>query len=339
MKTCEKPRDTSMKVLLRCSAVVAGLFVAAVAGPAVHGAETRAFATPEAAAAALVEVLRNQDRAGALELLGSENEQWIRSGDAVQDKSDVERFIVAYDKKNGIEKPSDETAVLLVGDDDYPFSIPIVRGDKGWVFDAEQGKEELLSRRIGRNELSTIQTVQAIADAQLEYAEVDRNGNGVMEYAAYIVSSLGERDGLWWPTKDGEPASPLGPLVADAVREGYEPQEAVQSGEPVDESQPYHGYHFKLLTRQGDSAPGGAREYIVGGLVIGGFAVLAYPANYGNTGIMTFIMSQDGIIYDRDLGPATDSLVVEIESFNPGEGWKIVDPSDASLPSEISVSE
>jgi len=334
-----------MRFLSLYRTVFLGLLLAAVAEPVVHAAEPRTFASPEAAAKALVEATRKKDRNGALAILGPNSEEWIDSGDPVRDRADVERFIAAFDEKNGIDKVTEDAVYLLVGEDDFPFAIPIIRGEKGWAFDAEEGKEELLDRRIGRNELNTIQTIQAIADAQFEYASVDRDGDGVPEYAGYIVSSEGARDGLWWPTKEGEPPSPLGPLIADAVREGYEPEPADEAGETTaeiaktegggaaeaaDESQPYHGYHYRLLTQQGQSAPGGAQDYIVGGQMIGGFAVLAYPANYRNSGVMTFIMNHEGTIYDRDLGPATDSLVVDIDSFNPGEGWKKVEAEDTS---------
>ncbi len=333
-----------MRSLSLYGTVFLGLFLGAVAAPQVHGAEPKTFSWPEAAARALVEAARTKDREGALAILGPDSEVWIVSGDPVQDRADVERFIAAYDVKNGVRKVTEDSAYLVVGEDDYPFAIPLIKGEKGWAFDAEEGKEELLDRRVGRNELNTIQTILAIADAQHDYASVDRDGDGVLEYAPYIVSSQGERDGLWWPTEEGEPLSPLGPLVADAVREGYDPEStdedakaaddaaktegggAAEDGQPRDESRPYHGYHFRLLTRQGQSAPGGAQDYIVGDQMIGGFAVLAYPANYGNSGVMTFMMSLEGTIYDKDLGPATDSLVLDIDSFNPGEGWKKVDP-------------
>ena len=321
-------------------AALVGLIMAVATGTMADAATPRSFASPEAAAKALIEAARNADRDGVLAILGAESEEWIASGDPVQDKADATGFIAAYDQKNGIEKIDEDFAFLLVGDDDYPFAIPLVKGEAGWFFDAEEGRQELLNRRIGRNELDAIQTIQAVADAQFEYASVDWDGNGTLEYAAYIVSSDGARDGLWWPSGGTEPQSPLGPLVADAVREGYIPEPAGDAGDvaedaqggdtaeaekPVDVSQPYHGYHYRLLTRQGASAPGGALDYFVDGRMVGGFAVLAYPANYDNSGIMTFIISHDGTVYDRDLGPETDELVLEIDSFDPGEGWEKVE--------------
>ena len=336
MTTGENTRSAGMRSLLRYGIVALGLSIAVVTGPAAHATEPVAFESPEAAGKALVEAARKEDRDGVLAILGTDSEEWISSGDPVQDKADVKRFVESYDAKNGIDKVREDAVYLLVGEDDYPFAIPLIRRAKGWVFDTEEGKEELLDRRVGRNELNTIQTIQAIADAQFDYASVDRDGDGVAEYAAYIVSSEGARDGLWWPTGDGEPPSPLGPLVADAVREGYTTERDEDEAAEEDdawarsESRPYHGYHFRLLTSQGASAPGGVQDYIVGGQMIGGFAVLAYPANYGNSGVMSFITSHEGTVYDRDLGPATDSLVLDIDSFNPGAGWKRVRAEDLS---------
>ncbi|MGI9413960.1 MAG: DUF2950 domain-containing protein [Hyphomicrobiales bacterium] len=313
------------------------------------GADAKVFASPEQAAAALVAAVKKEDRDGVLAVIGPDSEGWILSGDPVQDKEDVKRFITAYEKKNGIEKEGDEKAVLVVGDDKFPFPFPIVKTAKGWAFDAEQGKEELLNRRVGRNELNTIQVLLAVADAQFEYASVDRDDNGVLEYAAKLASSEGERDGLYWPTEDGEPLSPLGPLVAEAIEEGYGDDEdaeeeaseaddgaageassetasaeenAGEDEEWSDDTEPYHGYRFRLLPRQGANAPGGAHEYMVGNQVIGGFAILAYPATYGNSGVMTFMLSHEGTVYDADLGPETAELAEAIESFDPGEGWE-----------------
>ncbi len=327
-------------------------FVLAVAPNSARGDESKAFASPEEAASALVDAVRKEDRDGVLAILGSESEEWIVSGDPIQDKQDVERFIAAYDQKNGIEKEGDGMADLVVGDDNFPFPFPIVKTAKGWTFDPELGKEELLNRRIGRNELSTIQVLLAVSDAQFDYASVDRNGDGTLEYAEYIISSEGQRNGLYWPIKEGQPLSPLGPLVADAVREGYgedatdeevEPetteaeagtaQAAEKAGEGSeetvgdadDEPQPYHGYHFRLLTKQSANAPGDAQNYIVNGKMIGGFAVLAYPATYGNSGVMTFMINHEGMIYDADFGPDTEDIVDSIDSFDPGEGWEKVE--------------
>jgi hypothetical protein len=283
-------------------------------------AEPKAFASPKEAIAALISAAKKKDSASMLAVLGSKTKEWITSGDPVQDRQGLEAFITAYDQKNGIEKEGDAKAVLVIGADGFPFPFPVVKKAKGWAFDPEQGREELLNRRIGRNELTTIKVLLAVGDAQREYASVDRNGDGVLEYAGKLKSSQGKQDGLYWPTAQGQPLSPLGPLVADAVAEGYG---AKSKG---DGPRAFHGYHFKLLTSQGDDAPGGDQDYIVGGKMIGGFAVLAYPARYGNSGVMTFMVSHDGTVYDADFGPETAAEAKAVDVFNPGKGWEKVEP-------------
>jgi hypothetical protein len=272
----------------------------------------------------LVDAAWTKGMDGLVAVLGSETEEWISSGDPVQDKQDLERFFASFDRNSQLENAGDGKMVLVVGDDGFPFPFPIVKTAAGWAFDLEQGKEELLNRRVGRNELNTIQVLLAVADAQFEYARADRNGDGILEYAAKLASSEGMRDGLYWPAEEGEPLSPLGPLVAEAVRHGYERQEQAD-GAASEATQPYHGYHFKLLSGQGDAAPGGALDYSVAGRSIGGFAVLAFPARYGNSGIMSFMISHDGTVYDADLGPETLEEAGAIDTFDPYEGWEKVD--------------
>jgi hypothetical protein len=288
-----------------------------------QGSKPKAFASPKAAITALIDAAKKKDSATMLAILGSETKQWITSGDPVQDRQGREAFIAAFDQKNEIEKEGDAKAILVIGDDGFPFPFPVVKSAKGWAFDPEQGREELLNRRIGRNELTTVKVLLAVGDAQREYASVDRNGDGVLEYAAKLRSSDGKQDGLYWPAAEGEPLSPLGPLVAEAVQEGYSAKKPDPNAE---QPRAFHGYHFKLLTGQGEDAPGGEHDYIVGGKVIGGFAVLAYPARYGNSGVMTFMVSHDGTVYDADFGPDTAKDVQEIDLFNPGKGWEKVDP-------------
>lgn len=317
-----------------------GLFVAMLAvssGAAVSADKPslESFSSPELAAVALIKAARANKRKAIIRLLGKDAEEWIQSGDEVQDRQGREAFIAAYDKKHGIELDGDDFATLVVGDDDFPFPIPIVKSDGGWVFDAEEGKEEILNRRIGRNELDTIQTLLAVADAQFDYAQEDRDGDGLREYATRFLSTEGERDGLFWPTQDGEPPSPLGELVADATSEGYTAQNDKERDD--DETGAYHGYRFKLMQRQGQNAQGGAFEYLVDGSQIGGFAVLAYPAKYGNSGIMTFMISHDGVVYQADLGEETDSVVASIDSFDPGPGWGEVEPEDMQTAEESSA--
>lgn len=279
----------------------------------------RIFAAPEEAATALVEAIRKQDKKSLLAVLGPSSSKWLSSGDQVADQHDREKFLAAYDRKNSISKADDNKAILLVGDDDWPFPAPIIRKGNGWIFDAAAGREEIINRRVGRNELDTIQTLLAIVDAQREYAAEDPDGNGYHDYARRFLSSKGKRDGLYWPVKAGEPLSPLGPLVAAASREGYGKKSG--GGKSGGKPAAYHGYRYRLLDAQGKHAPGGAYSYLVGNKLIGGFAVVAYPARYGVSGIMTFLVDYDGVVYQKDLGKNTDSIAVAMRSFNPGPGW------------------
>jgi hypothetical protein len=286
-----------------------------------QGSKPKAFASPKAAITALIDAAKKKDSATMLAILGSETKQWITSGDPVQDRQGREAFIAAFDQKNEIEKVGDTKAIMVIGDDGFPFPFPVIKSAKGWAFDPEQGREELFNRRIGRNELTTIKVLLAVGDAQREYASVDRNSDGVLEYAAKLRSSDGKQDGLYWSAAEGEPLSPLGLLVAEAVQEGYSAKKPDPNSE---KSRAFHGYHFKLLMGQGEDAPSGEQDYIVGGKVIGGFAILAYPARYGNSGVETFMVSHDGTVYDADLGPDTAEDVQDIDLFNPGKGWEKV---------------
>lgn len=283
--------------------------------------DTQAFATPDAAAEALMAAIKAKDRSKALAILGEGSGEWITSGDPVQDAQARERFIAAYDEKHAIEKEAEAQAKLVVGEDGFPFPIPLIKGDQGWAFDAELGREEILDRRVGENELNTIQVLLAIADAQLDYASRDWDGDGLRAYASRFQSSEGKRDGLYWPADDSESLSPLGPLVAQAAKEGYSgAREDTDDGA----STPYHGYRFKLLKRQGTDAEGGAYDYRVGDEMVGGFAVIAYPTKYGASGIMTFIVNHDGTPYEADLGPETEAIVLKLEEYNPDDEWKRV---------------
>ncbi len=279
------------------------------------------FSSPRQAVASLVAAVRRVDRAGVLEILGSEAWDLVFSGDPVEGKTEAENFIRAYDEKHQIKMTSATSASLMIGTDDYIYPIPITKIDKLWYFDVAAGREELLNRRIGRNELAVIQVMLAYVEAQLEYASKDRDGDGVLEYAQKIQSSPGKRDGLYWPVKEGEKISPLGPLLAKAASEGYH--------EDPDLPQPYNGYYYKIVTRQGENAPGGAYDYIVNGNMILGFGLLAYPAKYGVSGIMTFAVNQKGVIYESDLGKDTDAIVNKVIKYNPDEHiWHKVSDKD-----------
>ena len=229
-----------------------------------------------------------------------------------------EKFVAAYDAKHAIEPEGDGTQTLIIGDDDWPFPIPLINKAGEWQFDTGAGLDEILRRRVGRNELSAIQVAGAYVQAQNEYAELDPAGLGRGVYAQRIVSHPGKKDGLYWPTAEGQTPSPLGELAAQASAEGYKAGKG-----PI----PYHGYYYRVLTRQGTGAPGGAYDYLVKGKMRGGFALLAFPAEYGNSGIMTFMVNHDGAVFEKDLGPKTAKLARKIKSFAPDQTWAKVDGS------------
>jgi Protein of unknown function (DUF2950) len=294
-----------------------GLFAAGCKSNAADDRQT--FGSPEAAVDALVAAFRSHDHARLLEVLGPEGEEIVSSGDSVIDRHDADTFLAAYDLSHDIRVEDEDRATLLVGKNDWPLPIPIVRDDGSWWFDTAEGKEEILARRIGRNELAAILVCRAIVDAQHEFAESTPRQDGAQPaYAQKFLSDSGKHDGLYWETRDGEPESPLGALVAEASARGYEtPTEASQG-------RPFHGYHYRMLTAQGSDAPGGARSYLEGGRMTKGFGVVAWPSAYENSGIMTFITCHDGIVYQKDLGEETPKVARDMKSFDPGDGWEIV---------------
>jgi Protein of unknown function (DUF2950) len=276
----------------------------------------QSFPNPSDAAGALVEAVRGGNRNAILGVLGRDAEDIISSGDSVADGAARERFLSAYDAKHQVTMEGDSKAVLIVGKDDFPFPIPLVARNGQWRFDTAAGREEILVRRVGRNELNAIETALAYVDAQNDYADKDRTGAGPGVYARRIISRPGQRDGLYWPTAEGQEQSPLGPFVAEATAEGY------RAGTT---RTPYHGYYYRILTRQGPAAEGGALDYVVNGKMIGGFGLVAYPAEYGNSGVMTFIVNHAGAVYQKDLGPGTARIAERMRSFDPGSGWKRVE--------------
>jgi len=275
----------------------------------------QSFKTAEAAVDALVNATKSGDQKGILTVLGPDGAGIASSGDKVEDAAARKRFIDAYDAKHQINMEGDQKAVLVIGDQDWPFPIPIVRKDDSWRFDTAAGRDEILYRRIGRNERAAIQASLAYVDAQNDYAAITRASTGTAAYAQRIVSQTGKKDGLYWPTEPGESPSPLGELVAGATREGYR-----VGGERA----PFHGYYYKILTRQGSAAPGGAYDYVVRGKMIGGFALVAYPAVYRQSGVMTFLVNHEGTVFEKDLGPRTAQIAEHIDSFNPDDTWKKV---------------
>jgi hypothetical protein len=276
--------------------------------------QQKAFGSPEEAVKAFVDSVKSNDVKAMGTILGPGSAKIISSGDAAADQKDREVFVKAYETKNKIDMASDTKAVLSIGEKEWPMPIPIVKKGSAWIFDSKAGAEELLSRRIGMNELNTIKFCEAYVDAQQEYVMKDNDGDGLLEYAQKFVSTPGKKDGLYWATKEGEPLSPLGPLAADAVKEGY--------GKKKTNGQvPFHGYYYKMLKAQGKNAPGGAYDYVVNGNMIGGFALVAYPAQYGSSGVMTFIVSHDGVVYQKDLGKETTNVVTAMKLFDPDKTW------------------
>ena len=269
----------------------------------------QSFPTPEDAAAALAAAVKGGP-AGILKVLGKAADDIVSSGDEVADADTRQRFTSMYDSKHSVKTEGNKKATLMLGPDDFPFPIPLTNTRTGWEFDTDEGRKEVLYRRIGRNELDAIQTCLAFVDAENEYADKDR-GEGAGVYAQRIVSTPGKKDGLFW--RDDSDPSPLGALAAQASAEGYKTGEG---------QVPYHGFYFRILKGQGSDAPGGALNYVVKNKMIGGFALIAYPAEYGNSGVMTFLVNHDGTVYEKDLGPETRRIAQKISKFNPDKAWK-----------------
>ncbi len=271
----------------------------------------KGFPSAQAAADALVTAAQNNDQNGLLEILGPDAKDIVSSGDDVEDADNRANFVRRYAEMHRLVKEPDGTTTLYTGAHNWPMPIPLVNKGNSWYFDSAAGKKEILYRRVGRNEISTIHVCQQLVAAQNEFASA-HNG----EYAQKFISDEGQQDGLYWKAANGQPQSPIGPLVAQAVAEGYTPS---HDGSP---STPYRGYFYKILTRQGANAAGGAMSYIVGGKMSGGFAFLAYPAEYRSSGVMTFIVDKDGVVYRKDLGPNTATIAKAMTSFNPDSTWK-----------------
>lgn len=295
--------------------VVVGLAVPQVAFAAAT-TQQKIFSSAEEAVKAAVAAARNNDDKEMLAIFGTQAKEILFSGDAVADKQRRAQFLAAYDERNRLATEG-ENKILIVGKQDWPFPIPIVKKGDSWVFDTAKGKEEILNRRIGENELFTIQVCLAIVDAQREYAMKDRDRNGLLEYAQKFVSDSGKKNGLYWDTKQGEPESPLGPIMSQARSTGYNLKASATPS-------PYHGYYYRILTAQGKAAPGGAYSYLVKGKMIGGFAVVAYPAEYGNSGVMTFIVNHEGKVFQKNLGTNTAAIAKSMKEYNPDSTWSEV---------------
>jgi hypothetical protein len=275
------------------------------------------FESPEAAVQALVEAVQSEGDRALLKVLGKDAEPIVDSGDPVADKNSRADFLEAYKAANSLDKSVPDFITLEVGEDKWPFPIPIVSEGGKWHFDSPTGVDELINRRVGANELDTIQSCLAYADAQREYYMRNPENSPLLHYAGRLISTEGKKDGLYWPAGENEEQSPIGEGFAKARAEGYRPDD--KSGM---KGVPYHGYIYQPLTKQGPNAAGGAYEYVVNDQLLGGFAIVAFPAEYGNSGVMTFIMNHDGVVFSKDLGPETTKLALAMDTFDPGPDWK-----------------
>lgn len=309
-------RKTLLAVILVIAFTV--LVVMTHAGVTFAAAKQKTFASAEEAVNALVTAAKNDNDSEIIAIFGADGKDLIFSGDRVADKQRRKDFLAQYDEQHKLV-PEGDSMILIIGKTEWPFPIPVANKDGKWFFDTKHGKEEVLNRRIGMNELFTIQAVLAIVDAQREYAMMDYDGDGLREYAEKFASDPGKKNGLYWATKEGEDPSPLGELLVKAKAEGYSKEGS--KGNPV----PYHGYFYKILKAQGKNAAGGAYDYIINGNMIGGFALVAWPAKYGNSGVMTFVVNHDGVVYQKNLGKATDKIVKAMTKYDPDKTWEKVD--------------
>jgi hypothetical protein len=274
----------------------------------------KVFGSPEEALKALTEMAQVGDKKGMMAILGPEGEDIVSSGDEIDDKKTLERFVKACQERADFVREKEDRASVIIGNDHWPFPIPIVKKGEGWVFDTKAGREEVLNRRLGRNELNAIQVCLAYVEAQREYATTDRERDGIIQYAQKLQSDPGRRNGLYWEAAEGEVPSPLGPLIAEAASKGY----AKKSAKPI----PYLGYYFRILTAQGPKAPGGAYSYVINGRMVAGFAMVAWPAEYGVSGVMTFVVNQNGTVYEKNLGPKTEETAKGMKLYDPDRTWR-----------------
>jgi hypothetical protein len=296
-------------------AIAAIAMLALLAGCDFGGGGQAAYESPEQAGEALLAAARSGETSELLRVLGEGAQPVVESGDVVDDANTRSEFVDAYTTAHRWVSETPEVSTLIVGSDDWTFPFPLVNEDDGWRFDTSIGIEEILDRRIGENELAAIQASLAYVDAQREFYWSNPDGAPVLHYARNLVSTPGKKDGLFWESADDEAPSPLGELFASARSEGYLLDGTAR---PV----PYYGYHFRMLTSQGEHAAGGAYDYIVGDRMIGGFGLVAYPAERGTSGVMTFIVNHDGVVYSKDLGDDTSKLATEMTRFDPDETWK-----------------
>ena len=320
MSSCMSDSRTRISIA-RSAVILSVLLLASVlVSPLAYAEDTaqQVFSSPSAAASALVAAAKADDMKTLSSILGPDAAQVISSGDPVADNNARDNFVSHYQQMHRLAYDDQGRIILYIGADNWPYPIPLVKKDGGWIFDTAAGKQELLNRRVGRNELFTIDVLEDLADAQTEYASETRDGESAGQFAQKFTSDPGKHNGLYWETAAGEPQSPMGPAIASATAEGYKRD---STGSPI----PFHGYYYKVLTAQGKNAPDGAKNYLVDGKMTNGFAFLAYPAEYRASGVMTFMINQDGVIVQKDLGPDTARLASETAEYNPDKSWQEVD--------------
>jgi hypothetical protein len=302
---------------LFASAVLAATLAAGCGKGPQPAAEVKApetFASPDAAGKAVYDACKASDTNALLTVFGSNGKEIVSSGDPVHDQSNLKNFVTAYDQMHRLDPLKDGAQILTIGAENYPFPVPLVKNSSGqWYFDTDSAKGEILARRVGQNELDTMDALYAMSDAQDEYYSQLHDGSTVQQYAQKFVSDPGKHNGLVWNVAEGEPESPLGPLAAKASADGY-----------TSSAEPYHGYFYRILTKQGEYAEGGAQDFIVNGNMTGGYAILAFPAEYRNSGVMTFIITDEGAIYQKDLGADTATAAKAIDAVNLDSSWKLV---------------
>jgi hypothetical protein len=305
------------RALLRLSLILALGFALPAVTPAATGEVGKVYATPEEAVADL-KVATSKVDTNAIRIIFGPATDDLQNADRVQATNDYAKFSAALEATNHLVHVSSTNIVIELGEDLWPFPVPLVKDGRGWHFDTEAGREEIINRRVGKNELEVLSVMRQYVAAQREYASVDRDGDEVLEYAQKIASSPGLTDGLYWPLELNGEMSPFGPFFAQAQGEGYFENETDPAG-----PRPFHGYYFKILTRQGQHAPGGKYNYVINGNMIGGFAMVAWPADHGESGVMSFIVNQQGRVYQKDLGPTTAKVARKMSEYDPDPSWKL----------------
>jgi hypothetical protein len=312
-------RSRTVTIMRQFSMVAALLlYVLNIPSALAQQGNEKTFATAGDATLALYNAVKSGDGQTVAAIFGSNSNDILHTGDNVADKNMADNFIRRYEQMHRVVIEPDQTATLYIGAENWPLPISIVKNSSGaWYFDTENGKTEILQRRVGTNENDAIEILHALLDAQHDYSSELRDSDKTKHYALKFLSDEGKQNGLYWKTSDTEPASPIGPLLVSATNEGYSPQQGKQA--------PFHGYYYRILTKQGSAAKGGARDYVVDGKLVRGFAFVAYPAEYRNSGVMTFIVNQNGVVYQKDLGPQTSDLAATMKEYNPDDSWEQVD--------------